>query len=813
MGAVACSGGENTAGENTAGENTAGENTAGKDSANGDESAGAPCSVIGGLGSDVDRVPTVRTAGPAANVDDGVPRVLLFTRTEGFRHGSIDDALAYFSTLHASGVLDVSATEETDPFTAEGLAEFDVVAFVNTTGDVLDNQHQDALVSWLEAGGAFVGVHSATDTEHGWPWFAEMIGARFVSHPPWLQNVTITVEDRNHPATEHLEATFDFLDEHYNYDRSPRDGAEVLLTLDEATAVSLEGEPVTEFSHHGDHPVSWTRQQGSGRVFYTNLGHDPRTWEDPRFQGHLLGGLRWALESERWRREVITEDVEGAVALRVAPSGHVMWIERPGDVHLWDPTTGLIHDVASLDAKVQGEGGLIGIELAPDVATTGDVYLYWTRERPDGDLENVVARYHLDDRCRLDTNEGTDLLTVPNDGPGHQGGDLLFHPDGSLLVATGDNTVATDYAAIDDGRPLGQQGSPLRTSGETADARRTAGDPTDLRGAILRIEVDGTAAAGNLADTGVEAAPEVFVTGVRNPFRLAVEPGSGALWWGDVGPDAIFDGDPGPRGFDELNRVNEPGDAGWPTCIADLAYNRFDPTTGEFGPPYDCGDRVVPVLSYDYTTLGDPALGLGVRATPEGVQELGRSVMAGPFITGDDGPAGAGRTGLVIHDFSRSLILVVSLTDAGEVLDLDRLVPWVGITSPVDVELAPDGALYVLEYGDYARTQGVPALTRIERSADGTFPDFPAARRATTAPDQAMGADGLFQLHCAVCHGGDGSGGVGPSLVGVDERLTVEEMRAVVTDGRGGMPAFRYTLDEDEFAEILDHVRGGLAGG
>ena len=718
--------------------------------------------------------------------------MLVLTRTEGFRHPSIEQARAFFRSEGRAGVIDATLTEDTDRFTEDGLDQFDVVVFANTTGDVLDADEQRALRSWVEAGGGFVGVHAAADTEHDWPWYGDLVGAHFESHPLGLQEVTLTVEDPDHPATAHLPAELTFLDEHYNYDRHPRTGADVLVTLDEETAVHPDGAPVDGFTHGADHPVAWTSQAGLGRSFYTNLGHEPQTWEDPAFQDHLRGGLEWTLETGRWRRSVITEEIDQAVALRVAESGHVFWIERRGLVLLWDPATGGVRTVGELDVELEGEGGLIGLEPAPDVADSGDVYLYWTRSSPDGPgIENVLGRFTLDGDCTIDPGEPDELLTVPNDGPSHQAGELRFHPDGSLLVATGDNTANLDdgYAPIDD-----------RPGREEWDARRTSGDPTDRRGAILRVDVE-----DGLAD------PEVLVTGVRNPYRLAIEPDTGAIWWGDIGPDAVFDGERGPRGYDELNRVTGPADGGWPFCVADLAYREWDAAAGKVGDEFDCSDTVEPRLAYDYTSLIDPDLGTAARpAVGDDPGELtGRAIMVGPFITDDAGPYAPPVDGLILHEFARHLLLAAELDGDAEIVDLDALAPWMGIDAPVDVELAPDGALYVLEFGR-RDSDGGKALSRIEYSESGTFPVLPTTAALPPGAALPVDGDGLYQLHCAACHGANGEGGRGPSLIDVANRLSEDEHRVVVQAGRDQMPPFGGILTDEEIDLIIEHERNGF---
>jgi type 1 glutamine amidotransferase len=227
-------------------------------------------------------------AGPAI-------RVLVYSRTMAFRHPSIADATAWFDSLPQAARIDPRFSEDPATFTADGLADVDVVAFVNTTGDVLDPAGEEALRTWMEAGGGFAGVHAAADTEHQWPWYGDMLGASFTTHGP-IVTATLSVGRRRHAASRAWRVRrFPFTDEYYDFDRNPRANARVLLTV---AAADLVGTTMGS-----DHPIAWIRRVGWGRVFYTNLGHQPETWADPRFRAHLLAGIRWAARRTPARRE------------------------------------------------------------------------------------------------------------------------------------------------------------------------------------------------------------------------------------------------------------------------------------------------------------------------------------------------------------------------------------------------------------------------------------------------------------------------------------------------------------------------------
>ncbi|MEV6957976.1 ThuA domain-containing protein [Streptomyces sp. NPDC051207] len=209
------------------------------------------------------------------------PRLLVFTRTTDYRHDSIPAAVAALRTL---GDFDVTATE--DPAVLEAsLDDFAAVVFLSTSGEVLTPAGRDRLAAYVEAGGGFVGVHAAACTEYDWPYYGELLGARFDRHPA-LQPGRAVVEDRDHPATRHLPAVWHFTDEWYDFRTNPRPAVRVLVSADET---SYEGGGMGE-----DHPLAWCREQGRGRVFYTALGHTPEAYRDPDFRSHLLGGITWA---------------------------------------------------------------------------------------------------------------------------------------------------------------------------------------------------------------------------------------------------------------------------------------------------------------------------------------------------------------------------------------------------------------------------------------------------------------------------------------------------------------------------------------
>ncbi|MFB7273056.1 ThuA domain-containing protein [Streptomyces sp. NPDC056244] len=225
------------------------------------------------------------TPAVTAQAADPAYKVLVFSKTAGFRHDSIPAGTQAIRDLGAANNFTVTATEDSAAFTTANLAQFKTVVFLSTTGDVLNDTQQSALQSYLDGGGGYVGVHAAADTEYGWPQYEGIVGAWFKSHPA-IQQATLKTEDRTHAATSHLGTTWSRSDEWYNYRTNPRANVHVLQSLDEG---SYSGGEMS-----GDHPITWCHPQGNGRSFYTGLGHTTESYADPAFRSLLLGGIRYA---------------------------------------------------------------------------------------------------------------------------------------------------------------------------------------------------------------------------------------------------------------------------------------------------------------------------------------------------------------------------------------------------------------------------------------------------------------------------------------------------------------------------------------
>ncbi len=248
------------------------------------------------------------------------PKKLLYvTFSGGFVHSSVSVSEQVLKEIgERSGAFEVTVMRDVSQITAAGLSSYDGLFFY-TTGELpLDALQKQALLDFVRNGKGFGGVHSATDTNYTWPEYGDLIGAYFDGHP-WVQLVTIQVEDPEHPAVRHLAPSFTITEEIYQFRNFSRDRVRVLMTLD-VRSVDKNAPGINRTDN--DFALAWVRAFGSGRVFYTALGHFDETWRDPRFQQHLLEGIRWMMG-----------DLAGNAEPRPKPTAAPPSIGRGGVVH------------------------------------------------------------------------------------------------------------------------------------------------------------------------------------------------------------------------------------------------------------------------------------------------------------------------------------------------------------------------------------------------------------------------------------------------------------------------------------------------
>ena len=230
------------------------------------------------LGVPLDRAAAAESADPRFTV-------LVFSKTTGFRHDSIPQGIAAIDALGTEHGFAVDSTEDAARFSDAVLARYKAVVFLNTTGDVLDAGEKAAFERYIRSGGGFVGIHSASDTEYGWPWYGRLVGAWFASHPQ-IQPATVHIANPDHPSTKGLPTAWERTDEWYNFRSNPRGLVQVLATLDEAT--------YSGGAMGADHPIAWCHEMDGGRSWYTAMGHTKESYAEPLLRLHLLGGIESA---------------------------------------------------------------------------------------------------------------------------------------------------------------------------------------------------------------------------------------------------------------------------------------------------------------------------------------------------------------------------------------------------------------------------------------------------------------------------------------------------------------------------------------
>lgn len=212
-------------------------------------------------------------------------KILIFSKTVGFHHSSIKEGVIALQKLANTHHILADTTTDAQNFNNENLKQYAAIVFLNTSGNVFNSEQESAFQTYIQSGGGFVGVHSATNTEFEWPWFGRLVGAYFTKHPA-QQFADIKVIDAHTIATSHLPKVWNKKDEWYNFKEISTD-LNVLLSVDENT---YQGG--TNGSHH---PLAWYQDFEGGRAFYTGLGHGAEAYTDPLFLEHLWGGLQYAM--------------------------------------------------------------------------------------------------------------------------------------------------------------------------------------------------------------------------------------------------------------------------------------------------------------------------------------------------------------------------------------------------------------------------------------------------------------------------------------------------------------------------------------
>ncbi len=530
------------------------------------------------------------------------------------------------------------------------------------------------------------------------------------------------------------------------------------------------------------------------------------------------------------QKHVIAEGFRDPMSLAVAPDGDVYVIEREGRLLRIRPQTGGVFVIGDLPVSALRssapksdtavEDGLQGIALDPKFAENQRLYLFYSV--PDK-LIDRLSRFQLRDG-KLDLASETILLDVPmqrHDRICHHGGSVQFGPDGLLYLSTGDNTnpFASDGAAPIDNR---EDRTPW-------DAARSAGNTHHLRGKILRsrpTETGYTIPPGNLFPEGTaRTRPEIFVMGCRNPFRISIDPKNSTLYWGEVGPDASKDTDKGPAGHDEVNQAKTAGNYGWPFLIADnkpypildfatkKSVAMTDPAAPKNPSIRNTGLTDLPparsaFIWYPYADCDEfPAIGKG-----------GRNAMAGPVFYFDSSRKYnlLGKEDdhtLFTYDWIRGKIWKARLGPGEKLQSLEVLDQ--GLRHPMDMEMAADGSIWLLDYGSewwFNKNGNVSCLLPKSNNQSPTLAIEPVAGKADT-----------FTVKSATDPENDKltvtwwlTTGVTETRLGSGKSVTLppgggNEIRAVASDGKSPVAVARISLIEEKATPELTLKLGGNA--
>ncbi|WP_019988710.1 ThuA domain-containing protein [Rudanella lutea] len=687
--------------------------------------------------------------------------VLVFSKTAAFRHQSIEAGKPALAKMAKEKGFGVSFTEDAALFNEQNLKKYNAVVFLNTTGDILNDEQQAVFERYIQAGGGYVGIHAATDTEYDWPWYGKLAGAYFLDHPMTPSNVQkgkYIVKLKNHWATKGMPDEFERTDEFYSFkDISPK--INVVLTIDEKSYV---GGKNPDF-----HPMSWYQEYDGGRSFYTAMGHTDESFSEPLFLNHLWAGIQYAAggdapkpldyskarpEENRFTKVVLEEKLDEPVELTLLDKDRVLFIQRKGEVRLYNNKTKQLKTIAKLPVSLKyvnregkesvAEDGLLGLNKDPKFAQNGWVYLFYSSTKGS---YNVLSRFTMKgDELVLASEKEMLKVDTQREECCHTGGSIDWDREGNLYLSTGDNTnphASNGYSPSDE-----------RPGRSPWDAQKSSANTNDLRGKILRIkpQPDGTYTIpdGNLfaknSDPSIRAKtrPEIYTMGHRNPYRIAVDQKTGKLYWGDVGPDASKpDANRGPAGTCEFGQASAAGNYGWPHFVGDnKAYNIYNFATNQSGPKWDA----LKPLNNSPNNTGlielPPAKGAMIWYTYGKSEEFpllgsgGCNPMAGPVYNKDQFAAAPrafpkyydGK--FFAYEWMRGWVMAVSFDKNGNYASMERFMPSYKFSNPMDMEFSENGDLYMLEYGSGWFTANDDArLIRIEYNGGNRKPQIQMA--------------------------------------------------------------------------------------
>ena len=653
--------------------------------------------------------------------------------------------------------------------------------------DTTTAEQRAAIINFLRDGKGVVGAHAALDAFYEWDAYREMMGGGLFEEHPWTQSVEVGIEAPDNPAMAHQDSSFWIRDEIYVLDENPRWNSRVLSSLNMSSVGVEQGHAD---GTRDDYPISWMRTHENGRVFVTKLGHFPDVWRTPFFVEHLLQGMRMAADrvpasfDGHRVKEVLADDV-WPDDIAVDEKGNVWIAELQGKIHRYDAardTTRFLDSLSTTD-PTNIEHGLLGIEADPAFYDGSPyVYLYYTE--PETYI-NTLSRFPYRDG-ELDLSSEEVLLRVPTEPQCcHQAGDLEWGPDSTLYLSTGDTGMSEtrpswELTAEELDAFMAEHNLEDYHWSRLVDSERSAQNLQDLRGKILRINKDGTIPKDNpfFGEPGVRW--EVYAYGLRNPYRFKVDPETGNLHIGVVGPDAPFD-------YDEYVVAAEGGENfGWPRSIGRLFYNQMGPD--------DIPNYVPPAWEYTYQTGG-------------------RSATVGPIYRhdGEGGFPEIFRDKLFVYDWARRWIKWTDIGDrtfesdtaasvqrAPEPVQMSakryrdvRMFDQLTTTTPISMEVGPHGAVYVAEFDGFWNPGPNARLTRyrweqgLDPTGTASAQPVPEKNGRTFRFDASASYDpdgGALTYHWSF---GDGSTSTAPRPTHTYSEPGTYTARLVVTDPTG----------------------------
>ncbi|MEM6700451.1 MAG: ThuA domain-containing protein, partial [Bacteroidota bacterium] len=404
--------------------------------------------------------------------------VLVFSKTAGFRHASIGAGKKAIAELGKKHGFTVDTTEDASIMKEKNLKKYDVIIFLNTTGDILNNAQQLEFERFIQAGGGFVGIHAAADTEYEWPWYGKLVGAYFNGHPnnPNVREADLHLKNKEHISTKHLPNVWRRTDEWYNYKNLNPD-VSILLNLDET---SYEGGTNGE-----NHPIAWYHEYDGGRAWFTGSGHTDETFSEQAFLKHLWGGIQYAAgdgkpdytretvapQENRFVKHTLDQNLSEPMELVLLPNDKILFVERKGAIKVYDKNKRKTTVIQELEVFTEFEDGLLGVALDPDFEQNRWVYFFYS---DPNEVDQNISRFTLgEDYMSIDLASEKVVLEIPTqrDECCHSGGSLEFDNKGNLFISAGDDTnpFKSDGYSPSDGRPGKKPFDARRSSANTMD--------------------------------------------------------------------------------------------------------------------------------------------------------------------------------------------------------------------------------------------------------------------------------------------------------------------------------------------------------